>query len=108
VVGVSIADYEPIGVGDGQWPSTPSNSIVDTVTVCTQYHAPVAVFYNHFIGVLQILTDQKPDSATVPMKQCQDRWSVRFEVSALARTLVLIFESFLPSSHLEFVSFAPP
>jgi len=79
VVDVSITDHELIGVGDGQVAVHPLqllDSIVDIVAICTQNYAPVTVFCNHFIGVLEILTDQKLDPTIIPTKECQDWWFV--------------------------------
>ena len=56
--------------------------VVDTVSVGTENHTSVTVFRDLFISVLEILTDQKPNSSVIPTDECQDRWFVPFEISA--------------------------
>ena len=78
-VRVSIADDVGVGVGDGQMAVHPLlllNLVVDCVIIGTEDDASVTVFSDVFVGVLEILADEKPNSSVLSTDECQHRWFV--------------------------------
>jgi len=74
-VRVSITDDVGVGVSDGQMAVHSLlvlDVVVDRVAVGAKDHASVAVLGDIFIGVLQILTDEKPNSSVGTTDECQD------------------------------------
>jgi hypothetical protein len=82
---VGVTDHVGLGVGDGQMAVHPLlvlNSVIDRIIVGTEDYTPVAVLSDVFISVLQVLTDEKPNSSVGPTDECQYWWFVSLEVSA--------------------------
>lgn len=76
---VSVTYDVGVGVGDGQMAVNPIlvfDIVVDRVAVGTEDDAAVTVLCNIFVGVLEILTDQKLNSSVVSTDECQDWWFV--------------------------------
>jgi len=71
---VGVTDDVGVGVGDGQMAVHPLrllDVLVDRVAVGTEDDASVAVFGDVLVGLLQILTDEKPHSSVAPTDECQ-------------------------------------
>ena len=76
---VRITDDVGIGVGDGQMAVHPLlllNPVVDRVAICTEDNASITVLSDVFVGVLEILADEKPNSSVIPTDECQHWWLV--------------------------------
>ena len=78
-VRVGVTDHVGVGVGDGQMAVHPLlvfDVVVDRVAISAENNASVPVLGNVFVGVSQILTDEKPNSSVIPTDECQDWWFV--------------------------------
>ena len=56
--------------------------VVDSVVIGTQNHALVTVLCDVFVDVLQVLSNQKPNSSVAPTNECYDRRFVSLKGSA--------------------------
>lgn len=71
---VGIADDIGVGVGDGQMAVHPLlvlDPIVNRVIVSTEDDAAVAILSDVFVGTLEILADEKPNSSVGATDECQ-------------------------------------
>ena len=76
---MGITDHVGVGVGDGQMAVHPLlvfDVVVDRVAVSAENDASVLVLGNVLVGVLWILTDEKPNSSVIPTDGCQHWWFV--------------------------------
>ena len=70
---VGIAENIGLGVGDGQMAVHPLlllDRVVDRVIVSTQDNASITILSDVFVGVLEILADEKPNSSVIPTDEC--------------------------------------
>src|SRR5699024_1048118 len=73
---VGVTDHVGVGVGDGQMAVHPLlilDVVVDRVAIGAEDDASVAVLGNIFVSILQIFTNEKPNSSVIPTDECQDR-----------------------------------